>query len=637
MKKRKVEFDERGLRIDGVFHPLVSGQFEFWRHHPLYWRKILQAMKDSGLEFVSTFVCWDFHEVARGDFDFTGRTYPSRDLAGFLDLCAEEGFQVLMRIGPYIDAEWPTRGPAPDVADLERIHPWYQERTREYVEALAPILIPRLAPAGGPVVLTVLDCEVYFPRSTSVASSSTSGYVQVPYDSDLVMSKYREWLRRRYDRPEVAAEAWSKPGLTFEEVAEPDYLRAGLVEILDSFEFITDTLREVTEGLKAMCVKAGIVGVPFSTSSKTVMHYIDWRVVESDLDSFAQVIFLPYLWSGDVKLVASWYLRLCRARFKFPWTVEFIGGSPDGLAEIFGLGLIRPEHHRFTPLLSAALGLRGLSWYMFVERDSFIFCPISPIGQIRPNMAGFRDAITVLKRLCPDRHFATVGLLWSKNHHRCHVATQIQTWHNIPGEIGRRYDQSRELGPWWDVFRRLHEKDVDFDVVPLDQELDGYKVLIYAGPDFAQRAEMERLQVWLDKGGTLIVTTALPSRSIDGSELTDIAAAIRSAPTVIARPWGRLEETLEQVGAQHAIRAEATDLWTFAYRDNEGWTLFIANVGSIAVSAGVHLGPMVMDDARGRTAIDLLDGREWKVAHEELWDEVPVLAPNTVCCVRITV
>jgi beta-galactosidase GanA len=111
---------------------LVAGEFEYWRHHTVFWPKILGLMKSSGLEFVATFVCWDFHEIARGDFDFVGRTHPSRDLAGFIDASAEAGLQVLIRVGPIMDAEWPSRGPAPDVTPLERLHPQYLERTREY-------------------------------------------------------------------------------------------------------------------------------------------------------------------------------------------------------------------------------------------------------------------------------------------------------------------------------------------------------------------------------------------------------------------------------------------------------------------------------------------------------------------------
>src|SRR5262249_51682299 len=161
-------------------------EFEYWRHNSLYWKKILNLMKLSGLEFVATFVCWDFHEVNLGDFDFTGRTNPSRDLAGFIDACGEVGLQMFIRVGPIIDAEWPTRGPAPDVGTLERLHPHYIERTKQYLRALASTLVPRLISNGGPVVLVSVDSEPYFPYSTNLDTDSSQGSIQVPYDQQFV-------------------------------------------------------------------------------------------------------------------------------------------------------------------------------------------------------------------------------------------------------------------------------------------------------------------------------------------------------------------------------------------------------------------------------------------------------------------
>jgi beta-galactosidase GanA len=632
MPKHAVKLDETGLRVDGKLCPVVSGQFEFWRHHSLYWRPILRVMRESGLDMVSTFVCWDFHEVAPRDFDFTGRTYPSRDLSGFLDLCAEEGFQVVMRIGPYIDAEWPTRGPAPDVAALERLHPRYQERTQEYVQALAPILTPRLASNGGPIVLMVLDCEIYFPRATSAATDSTAGYVQVPYDRELVTSRYRTWLARRYRDDTALARSWSTAEAKLATATEPDYRRAGLHEVLDSFEFMTDAVRESLEHLRTACVKAGIGGVPFSTSNKNLMHFIDWRSLESVIDSHGLVVFFPNLWPGDQKLVVSWYLRLFRARIRFAWAAEFLGGASEGRASVFGLlGL---DHARFTSLLAMAMGLRGLSYYMFVDRDNSLYSPVSPIGQVRPNLAGFRDAIRVAKELRPDRQVADVGLLWSMDHHRCHVAGQLGDWRAL-STIGMMYDQPKELAAWWETFRELQTRDVDFELAPLDQDLDRFRVLIYAGPDFLRQADLERLGRWVERGGTLVMVTAIPTRDVDGTDLSELAARVRSGRGVLFHAWGGLDEVLARVGGHWAIRAESPGVWTFAYRDEGGFTLFVANVGTMPVLAGVRLGPELAAQVQGRAARDLLSGEEWKVPTGGLWNPAPTLPVNTVRCIRI--
>jgi len=377
--------------------------------------------------------------------------------------------------------------------------------------------------------------------------------------------------------------------------------------------------------------------VPIYTNMKQFTHYIDWRAVENVVDSHGLNLHMPNAWPGDQKLVASWYCRLLRARVRFPWAPEFQGATGIGLDHIFGI--LDANQGRFTSLLAMAFGLRGLCYYVFVERDDSHYAPISPIGKVRPQYAGFREAIGVLKQLRPDRHLARVGLLWSLDHNRAQVASRFPNWRNLY-DIWIDMAEPKELGPWWQVFRDLHDQDVDFDIAPLDQSLDDYNLLIYAGPDFARRSDLERLQAWLASGGTLVVTTALPTRSVDPAEkergLFGLAQAIGQSPNVVLRPWGRLTDVLEQVGAQSAIRAQRPGLWTFAYRDDEGWTLFVANVGTQPAPAVVRLGPVLLEQIKGKVATDLVDGRQWQVRQERLWDEAPTLAPNETRCLRIS-
>ena len=628
----KVTLDERGLVVDGHFRPLVAGEFEYWRHHTVFWPKILKLMKASGLEFVATFVCWDFHEIARGDFDFVGRTHPSRDLAGFIDASADAGLQVLIRVGPIMDAEWPSRGPAPDVTPLERLHPQYLERTREYLDALAPILLPRLVTRGGPVVLVSIDNEAYFPYSTDVESDPSAGSIHVPYDEELISRLYREWLRERYGSSQQLASSWQRPGLTIDAASEPQYLQASLTETLDSFDFITACLKRSFALQKQMCDEIG-VDVPIYTNMKQFTHYIDWREIETVVASHGLNLHMPNLWPGDQRLVASWYCRLLRALVRFPWAPEFQGATSIGLDQVFGI--LSPEQGRFTSLMAMAFGLRGLCYYVFVERDDSHYAPISPIGKVRPQLAGFELAIRVLKELRPDRHICDVGLLWSQDHHRSLVASRFKNWRNLY-DIWIHMDQPKELGPWWDTFRQLHEADIDFDIVPIDRGFGDYKALIYAGPDFVRREELERLAAWVQAGGRLICTSTVPRRSTesDSPDLGDIANRIASSPNLVYRPWGHIRATLESLPLESAIQSEVPGLWTFAYREEAAFSLFIANVGNEPQVGRVILGPTFRKLVEGLAARDVVAGEEWK-ATRNLWSDAPTLQPNEIRCVRI--
>ncbi|MCK4726873.1 MAG: beta-galactosidase, partial [Anaerolineales bacterium] len=48
---------------------LIGGEVHYWRLAPENWRKILERVQELNLEVVSTYVCWDFHECAPGEYD----------------------------------------------------------------------------------------------------------------------------------------------------------------------------------------------------------------------------------------------------------------------------------------------------------------------------------------------------------------------------------------------------------------------------------------------------------------------------------------------------------------------------------------------------------------------------------------
>ena len=101
---------------------LIHGEVHYWRLSPARWRDVLQATRALGLDIISTYVPWQFHELAPGEFDFTGTSDPARDLVGFLELAAEYGFWVLIRPGRKYARNRCDRNsrPARHVADRDR-------------------------------------------------------------------------------------------------------------------------------------------------------------------------------------------------------------------------------------------------------------------------------------------------------------------------------------------------------------------------------------------------------------------------------------------------------------------------------------------------------------------------------------
>jgi len=99
---------------DGVAHfdgqPvfLVSADYPYYRDVPEHWRPKLEALRGLGIQAVTSYVPWRHHELRRDgvpEFDFAGRTLPSRNVLWFVELCRELDLPLILKVGPFIHAE----------------------------------------------------------------------------------------------------------------------------------------------------------------------------------------------------------------------------------------------------------------------------------------------------------------------------------------------------------------------------------------------------------------------------------------------------------------------------------------------------------------------------------------------------
>ena len=74
-----------------------------------YWEHRLGQLAASGLNTVSFYIPWNFHEEQKGIFNFSG----NRDLRKFIKIAEKLHLHVIIRVGPYICAEWEWGGLPP--------------------------------------------------------------------------------------------------------------------------------------------------------------------------------------------------------------------------------------------------------------------------------------------------------------------------------------------------------------------------------------------------------------------------------------------------------------------------------------------------------------------------------------------
>ncbi len=138
----------------------VMGEYHFSRDHAGNWHKELCKMKAGGVNIVSTYMFWIYHEEIEGEFDFTG----DRDIRRFVSECKKLGFDVLLRIGPWCHGEcrnggfpdWLLHKPFKLRKDndgyLKLVRIWY-EKIYEQVQGL-------FYKDGGPIIGIQLENEL---------------------------------------------------------------------------------------------------------------------------------------------------------------------------------------------------------------------------------------------------------------------------------------------------------------------------------------------------------------------------------------------------------------------------------------------------------------------------------------------
>eukprot|EP01062_Namystynia_karyoxenos_P011815 TRINITY_DN14242_c0_g1_i1.p1 TRINITY_DN14242_c0_g1~~TRINITY_DN14242_c0_g1_i1.p1 ORF type:complete len:796 (+),score=282.19 TRINITY_DN14242_c0_g1_i1:75-2390(+) len=145
---------------DGKVVLLRSGSIHYSRVPSAYWRDRLQRLQAMGLNTITTYVPWNWHEENEGTYDFAG----DRDLAGFIKTAQGLGLMVLLRAGPYMCGEWEFGGfPAwllRHNVTLRTYEPNYIAQVDKYfAKLLGDVVKPLLYSNGGPIVMVQLENE----------------------------------------------------------------------------------------------------------------------------------------------------------------------------------------------------------------------------------------------------------------------------------------------------------------------------------------------------------------------------------------------------------------------------------------------------------------------------------------------
>jgi len=157
-----------------------SGSLHYFRVPAQYWRDRIQRMKALGLNTVTAYVAWNYHEEVEGQF------HDLEMVSTFLDIIHEEGMLVILRPGPYICAEWEFGGLPSYLLGktgikIRTYNAPYINAVDRWLNKLYTSIGSKAYSKGGPIIAVQIENE-YGSFANVVNNSDDAKYMHHLYD-----------------------------------------------------------------------------------------------------------------------------------------------------------------------------------------------------------------------------------------------------------------------------------------------------------------------------------------------------------------------------------------------------------------------------------------------------------------------
>ncbi|KAL9165755.1 hypothetical protein ABFS82_06G191200 [Erythranthe guttata] len=157
-----VSHDGRAITINGQRRIILSGSIHYPRSTTEMWPDLIKKSKEGGLDAIETYVFWNAHEPLRRQYDFSGNL----DLIRFIKTVQDEGLYAVLRIGPYVCAEWNFGGfpmwldNLPGV-ELRTVNDVYMSEMKNFTTLIVDMMKEEklFASQGGPIILAQIENE----------------------------------------------------------------------------------------------------------------------------------------------------------------------------------------------------------------------------------------------------------------------------------------------------------------------------------------------------------------------------------------------------------------------------------------------------------------------------------------------
>ncbi len=521
-----------------------SAEIHYFRVPKRFWSICFDRLKKANFRIISSYVPWNLHEEKPGAFDFQGITNPFTDLIVFLELAREFGFKIILKPGPYFQAEWPDGGlPRYLFADESLIardasgglltarvdtgvksgyqpsysHPKYQNHIRRYLAGLVDAIQNYIFPKG-PVFLLQLEDQHLFGGNHRIFESDYNNHVTTVLYPAYLESKYGTVKDLPPGYPKVKSFIGIAPPIDFHFKKNEQ-----LTPYFDWLEFKAKLIEDHYNFLKDRFEALG-VGCMFSVVTPAAVDFslpIAWDKIHGEKTLVGPAINFD----DDYYQIAS-RVREVKSYVNYCWSPQVAVGYPSRSPETVEADLLVRQKHILMSSLSA--GLKGLNYYMFVGRDHWAGPPLGSDGTVY-------DIYEVIRRLNVAVEAIGLNTLQSTARTAIGVYRPYRFFNDIPavGDFSYMHELIQQTQA--NLAVDFCQLNYDFNICDLEQlgNLENTKIMFVPIGGFMDDNVQKRLAELIAKGIIVVFIGLVPEYNLS----FDKSRTLRRALGVDTKSW----------------------------------------------------------------------------------------------------
>lgn len=192
-----IRYDAQCFTIHDQDVFIYSAAFHYCRTPKQLWRDRMLKLKLAGFNTIETYVFWNYHEPLEGRVDMT-------ELEEFIAVAKELGLWMILRVGPYVCAEWDAGGfPHWLIAKqfpLRSDHPESIRTSQYWYDRVLPIARKNQITADGPVIMVQIENEYdYWTLPDQQKTNYITALAHMAWNAGIDVPLITNWVSQTHD------------------------------------------------------------------------------------------------------------------------------------------------------------------------------------------------------------------------------------------------------------------------------------------------------------------------------------------------------------------------------------------------------------------------------------------------------